>query len=190
MLPVHPADPLLQLIPNYRLTSEQANSERATFPSGGHDLSLLLLWLSTHHPDADLTRVFMLGNSAGAVHVSTLLCTDAIPPLGPEHPLPLSVEERGGVVIRAAVLLSMPAEFEAPTGQRKATLEAYFGGGEEVIRARCPVGLRGRSEDRTELLIATVELDPEEEVLVPVRSFCSRSPSPSDFALPVHRTST
>lgn len=62
----------------------------------------------------------------------------------------------------------MPAEFGQAVGARKETLEGYFGGGSECITSRCPVGLRKLSIDQTELLIATAELDPQDEILTPV----------------------
>lgn len=161
-------------MPNYRLVGPEDPS--AVFPSGGRDLSLLLLWLSEQADtlNANLSRVFVIGNSAGAVHTCTLLYADAIASLSPpladaeSHPPPLPIDERRGVEIKAAALVGMPAEFSAAVGPRAETLERYFGGGKDVIEDRCPVGLVKKSRNQTELLLATAELDPQDEILTPV----------------------
>lgn len=185
-----------QLVPNYRLAGDQAGA--ATFPSGGEDLSILLRWLSQQQSTLkfDPCRVFLLGNSAGAVHTATFLYADAFSSLA--HPLlaekshPLAIEDRERLQVRAAVFLSMPAEFSAAIGPRTPTLQGYFGGGPEVIADRCPVGLRKKSTDQTEVLIALAELDPEDEILTPVRlrlSELARESFAANYKLTCRRTS-
>ncbi|ORY61065.1 Alpha/Beta hydrolase protein [Leucosporidium creatinivorum] len=174
----------LTLVPNYRLAGDHQGA--ATFPSGGEDVSLLLRWLSQQQTTLhfDPSRVFLLGNSAGAVHVATFLYADALsslsPPLAADQARPLSAEEPAALKVRAAVFLSMPAEFSAAVGPRTPTLQGYFGGGPEVIADRCPVGLRKRSKDQTEILIALAELDPEDEILTPNQHLCDAMDSLPD----------
>jgi acetyl esterase/lipase len=159
-----------QLVPNYRLAGDHPGA--ATFPSGAEDLSLLLHWLAQQQSTLkfDPSRIFLLGNSAGAVHTATFLYADALSALSP--PLsaapPLVSKDQRGLQVRAAVFLSMPAEFSAAIGPRTPTLEGYFGGGPKIIADRCPLGLRKKSKDQTEVLIALAELDHEDEILTPV----------------------
>lgn len=138
---------------NYRLYG----THDARFPSGGEDVSLALAWLS-QLPQADLDNVFLCGNSAGGVHVSTYLYGDAIPQAKFKE-----------VKIRAAVLMSVPMSFEDPANEnRREVLDGYFGSREDT-KKYSPISLRRASTDRTPTLVSWGEHDPPSEILDSVR---------------------
>lgn len=175
---IHDSLPL-QLVTNYHLVAP-GTEHSAVFPSGGYDLSLLVDWISTSSTisthGGDPSSVFLIGNSAGAVHVATYLYANSATlsqlstPLTADVPRPLAKSAS----VKGAILVGMPADFPRADDTRKATLENYFSGGPEAIDDRCPRGLREKSKDRTPLLIMTADLEPEDEILQPVRKHAVR----------------
>jgi hypothetical protein len=169
-------DTIRQIIPNYRLRDPESpeSPDNARFPSGGVDISLVVTFLHSKQcpiaSDIDTSRIFLLGNSAGAVHISTYLFSDALPAvcLPGEDLKPLSPPPE--TAVKASILVSIPASFENAAKAREEIMFGYYGGKKDVVAERCATGLRKRSLFKGKVLIMTAELDPEDEILEPVRS--------------------
>ncbi|VVE75579.1 alpha/beta hydrolase [Pandoraea sputorum] len=68
----------------YRLAPE------ATFPGGAEDVALAMRWIREHiaqyagEGGADLSRILLIGHSAGGSHVASYLCDPCVRPAAPE----------------------------------------------------------------------------------------------------------
>lgn len=114
----------------YRLAPE------AAYPAGAEDLGAALAWVRAHARDhgGDPARVFLVGHSAGATHVATLLADPALPPGW----------ERGAA---GAVLISGRLRADARRDNPNAAgVRAYFGADESLYDARSPVTHAARLE--------------------------------------------
>ncbi|PCD21142.1 hypothetical protein AU210_016568 [Fusarium oxysporum f. sp. radicis-cucumerinum] len=160
------------VIPDYRLVPE------ARFPSGGEDIAMALEWLIANHAklgsDEGVRSLFMMGNSAGAVHLSTFLLRqefahihDKISGKGTGCPLRL----------KAAILCSMPAHFQNADPSRNQTINTYY---ETAVEQKCPLGLLKACKQENKInevafgakvLVLTASLDPEDEILSPSEDF-------------------
>ena len=159
------------MIPNYRLRIPESpeSPNNARFPSGGADIALVTSWLhSSSCPIAshiNTSNIFLLGNSAGAIHIATYLFSDALPsvslPGETLEPLTPSPSE----AIKASILVSIPASFENADKSRQGITFGYYGGENDVVAERCATGLRKRSGFKGKVLVMTAELDPEDEIL-------------------------
>jgi predicted alpha/beta-fold hydrolase len=128
------------IIPDYRRVDDPntATGEGATYPSG--DVAAVLEWLhsaSCPLPSSNSQRdVFIIGNSAGGVHLATYLL-DARFKGGRKRLLDGSSAYR----LRGAVLLSVPLDFKSAKSERLETLD------------RCwPASLVGKSPSRSQEL--------------------------------------
>ena len=158
------------IIVDYRRVNnpETGTGEDAVFPSGGQDVGAALQWLEgfLEKSKSGQREVFLMGNSAGGVHVSTYL-------LAPQF-----AEQRRGilggtgkVLLKGGVLLSVPLHFEQMLEARASTLNTYFGPQEETER-KCPYGLLKSFDGETpRLLVLVAELDPEDEIVSTNRDF-------------------
>ncbi|KAM0754372.1 alpha/beta-hydrolase [Meredithblackwellia eburnea MCA 4105] len=174
------------IIPDYRLVGTH---EGAVYPSGGEDVSLALEFISQPgnlEPSADLEKVFLMGNSAGALHICTFLFQSS-PNIRTLSSLPLKV--------RGAVLLSAPTDFNECETIRETVNEQYYGTprgtGRTVRELRATKG----GEDETPLLVVTAERDPENEILSCNRRFLalysesgplSQVPKPEELLIKRH----
>ncbi|KAH4230244.1 hypothetical protein HBI64_074220 [Parastagonospora nodorum] len=160
------------VVPDYRLLSHGA-----AFPSGGEDVALTVKWISenrdklggveseTKH-DVDL---FVVGNSAGGVHVSTYLFCNQFKEMRAE------VLGEGSTVLRGVVMLSVPFSYEGVEDEaNREVLKKYFGD----VERNCPLALmkdafesqQGEldfAKSKTGILILNAEMDPENECLRP-----------------------
>lgn len=124
---------------NYRLVPQ------ARWPSGPEDLHLLISWLRQHAKEygGDSSRIFLMGNSAGATHVASYLFREA------SH-----FADGPGV---AGALLSSGVY---AAGDSK-TAKAYYGEYAGERRARAPLGAvetyRGK---RVPIFMWSAEFDP------------------------------
>ncbi|KAI1613938.1 Alpha/Beta hydrolase protein [Exophiala viscosa] len=152
------------VIIDYRLITHGAK-----FPSGGEDLKLAIDWVLGHFPKP--LDIYMMGNSAGGVHLSTYLFA---PDFATSRRQILSASSAG--VLKGVILLSVPFHFEQAHADRRETLRAYFG---DNVRVRCPLGLLEASkQDRSiselqqvPVMVSNGTLDPEDEILVPRGDF-------------------
>ncbi|GIZ36857.1 hypothetical protein CKM354_000032300 [Cercospora kikuchii] len=167
------------IVINYRLV----NTHDARFPSGGEDIAAAIEWI-TQHFQGQKRDLFGLGNSAGGIHWSTFLFHRAF-----QNTLK-KVTTNDGIRLRGVTLLSVPFDFfKAPTDRAK-VLQSYYG---DDVAGLCPYGLMSRADDsvwdsleraQVQICVGSVSLDPEDEVLSPVRRFVStwkskRSSSPA-----------
>jgi len=90
---------------DYRLISHGA-----VFPSGGEDLKLAIDWVTDHlgHNTTRPLDLYLMGNSAGGVHLSTYLLAAEFSASRDEI---LSAASKGAL-LKGAVLLSVPFHFD------------------------------------------------------------------------------
>jgi len=164
------------IIPDYRRANTSTTGEDAVYPSGGEDLALALRWLEKHLAEtgSEQRDVFIMGNSAGAVHIATYLLDgrwkeDRLAAIG------------GSALgrLKGAILLSIPADFEAAREDRLPALTGYYGSA-EGLKNLCPTGLLKSASDGTEnqkelgipdVLAITADLDPIDEIIQPSEGF-------------------
>lgn len=148
----------------------------ALYPSGGEDLSTLLQWLSkTDLLDGKGNKrdVYLMGNSAGGLHIATYLLEPRI--LSGRK----SWQGDANVSLKGVVEVGVPFNFDEALHGRKEMLDRYYGSDEDVI-AKCPHGLLkavGESKKSREelgiskLLVMNSEWDPVDEILNPNGAF-------------------
>ena len=182
------------VVPDYRLMQHGAR-----FPSGGEDVALVVEWVSANLASntgggrGKATPLFIMGNSAGGIH----LCTYLFAPQFAASRRRILVEGGGsdnndggsGLVLKGAILLSVPFHFRAALASRSEVLRGYFG---DRIEEDSPLGLLKTARqkidggetgdtDSLDLLVLNGTLDPENEILEPKRAFLDeweRSASP------------
>lgn len=153
------------VLPDYRLFP----SHIAQFPSGGEDLALTVDWIVRNLPQVDAQKIFLIGNSAGGVHISTFLYSTEVPSSVPRHP------------IRGVILAQVPFHFGTPEGSRKEILDGYFEGKQDE---RSPLALRKKSNDNTDTAVLVAEHDPETEIWKPTRDFLDIFPLENGIKAP------
>ncbi|KAI1262330.1 Alpha/Beta hydrolase protein [Xylariaceae sp. FL1019] len=148
------------IIPDYRLLSHGAR-----YPSGGEDVKLVMDWirdtLAAKEGYGDM-NLFVLGNSAGAVHLSTFLFDPQFEEASEN--IIVSKGEGAGVRLRGVIFLGAPFHWG---GQDDEHCRAYFG--EDLVSERGPLGLLQAAYERgpcaklesIEALIMVSELDPQ-----------------------------
>jgi len=155
------------VIADYRLLSHGAK-----FPSGGEDIGLVVDWISDpQRPWEEPVDLFIMGNSAGGIHLSTFLLHSDFAETRRR------VLTGDGTRLRGAVMLSVPFHFAAAAEGRKEVLSNYFG---DYV-ANSPLGLLKSAREQqtpldfvaggTRVLVLDGELDPEDEILKPRDDF-------------------
>ncbi|KAK4544586.1 hypothetical protein LTR36_004158 [Oleoguttula mirabilis] len=159
------------VIADYRLMSHGAK-----FPSGGEDIALAVEWICANQPGPGEAPIdlFIMGNSAGGIHLATFLLHDDFAATRRR------VGSGDGARLRGAVLLSVPFAFAAAHASRADTLIQYFGD----YHAHAPLGLLKAAAQKqqqqapfdfvaagTRLLVLNGELDPHDEILAPRDAF-------------------
>lgn len=118
--------------------------------------------------------VFLMGNSAGGVHISTFLLDER---WGVQREKLVGEDSLGR--LRGAILLSIPAHFGAALENRLDTLKTYYGSMDNSKKF-CPFGLlesavdgKGSPRDKhiPDLLVIIAELDPVDEIIKPNEEF-------------------
>jgi acetyl esterase/lipase len=155
---------LLTVIVDYRRMSEGAR-----FPSGGEDVAAAVKWVKSKYGVGNGSRdVFLMGNSAGGVHVATFMLEPRFAALRAS----ISPSIVGGVSLRGYILLAVPFDFRNAAADRAATLKAYFW---DRVQEDCPLGLLQSSKPQEGLLPKTLvlwgTLDPEDEIVQPALNF-------------------
>ncbi|KAH8820033.1 Alpha/Beta hydrolase protein [Xylogone sp. PMI_703] len=161
------------IIPDYRRVNSSFGGEDAAYPSGGEDISLVMSWierwLSTAGPaDGKGKRdVFLMGNSAGGLHVTTFLLEER----WKEQRLKY-LDPREGLVLRGAIGLAPAFYFSLKKSARMDMLSRYYGSDKD-IEDHAPYGLLtalGKSKtSRAQagvppMLVLLGEWDPIEEI--------------------------
>jgi acetyl esterase/lipase len=118
---------------------------QAPWPAGAEDLALAVQWVSERIKErgGDPVRIFLMGHSAGAVHVASYV----------SHPEFYKVKGGG---LAGAIMLSGIYDLTAtPAGDPEI---AYFGA--DPVRYAEQSSLKGLLTSNTPLMIAAAELDP------------------------------
>lgn len=160
------------VVPDYRLVPH------ARFPSGGEDVALAVDWIRTNMKElggAEGARnLFLMGNSAGGVHLSTFLFS---PAFAESRTKLLSEESEASLRLRGAIMVSVPFHFQAASGSREDVLTTYYG---DRRSEDSPLGLLksliqessiSESLSGVGFLTLTATLDPEDEILSPNKDF-------------------
>jgi acetyl esterase/lipase len=118
---------------------------QSTWPAGAEDLGLAVQWVSDKigTRGGDPGHVFLMGHSAGAVHVASYV----------SHPEFFKVNGGG---IKGAITVS--GIYDLTAGQVGDPEKAYFGADPSLYPARS--SLEGLLATKIPLMIATAELDP------------------------------
>ncbi|KAI1099291.1 alpha/beta-hydrolase [Jackrogersella minutella] len=148
------------VVADYRLLSHGAK-----FPSGGEDVKLTVDWVAntlSKEEGYESIDLFLLGNSAGGIHVSTYL-------LAPDFKGSrdaVTAEERtgAGVLLRGAILLGVPYHWGK---EDNIILRTYLGEGK--IRENSSLGILEKEKEKgaeptlpgVKVRLLVSELDPE-----------------------------
>lgn len=176
------------VIPDYRLLSHGA-----IFPSGGEDVALTVDWIRESREKVfgnELLDLFILGNSAGGVHLATYLFHRSFA----EFRAKVSAAQEGPTSLQGVIFLSVPYTFDYMEAQEKQVPSRYLANRSDVeddegIKTNCPLGLMAAAlsggpdgecvsellERGKTVLVLTCELDPEDLCLKPQKSllqFC------------------
>jgi acetyl esterase/lipase len=161
------------IIPDYRRVNSDFGGEDAVFPSGGEDVSLVLKWLEKFGANGK-RDVFIMGNSAGGVHISTFMLEPRF--LEQRNSL---VSGKRGTIWKGAIELGVPFHFNSAQASRSDMLKNYYGS-EQDVKERSPYGLfeavvkTGKSSEETgvpKVLILVGEFDPVDEISKPTEDF-------------------
>ena len=149
----------ITIIPDYRLVPE------AKFPNGGEDVLASLEWADSRFRGLD-GDIYLMGNSAGGVHVSTFILAEKFAPERSRFLRPV-----GG--LKGAILFSVPFSFREAHKARIETLQSYFS---SDIEGNSPLGLLKAVEKSgaslpIPILVLTCALDPIDEIINPTREF-------------------
>lgn len=158
------------VIPDYRLLCHEAE-----FPSGGVDLALVVDWVMAHLATDNQLDLYIMGNSAGGLHMSTYLFASELC----ERRTRLTRRGGGGEgqgCLRGLIFLSVPFSFADATGERRKALEKYHG---RDLVCHSPLGLFQEALKTGSLnylkgistLVLTCSLDPEVEIHAPAALF-------------------
>lgn len=161
------------IIPDYRLISHGAR-----FPSGGEDVARVVDWVRetmTRQDGYQNIDLFIMGNSAGGIHLSTYLLA---PDFAASRAKVTSYDLEAPVSLRGVVLLSVPFNFQKADPSRAKVLTDYFG---DDVQAKSPHGLLKAAmlQDPDNVLsnmramILNGALDPDDEILGPKEQFLS-----------------
>jgi hypothetical protein len=157
----------IAVVPDYRLISHGAK-----FPSGGEDVELVVYWIKEKFPKK--RELFIMGNSAGGIHLSTWLYS----PIFAESVSSVT-SAAGSLQLRGVVMLSVPFHFRSAVAERTEVLRTYYG---DQIVEHCPLGLLnaiekdetiGGSPLKVNTLVLNGTLDPQDEILEPKTDFVS-----------------
>lgn len=157
------------VVPDYRLVKTRPD---AKFPSGGEDLALVVDWIAKN-VGPEPNDLFMMGNSAGGVHLSTFLLHSSFADTRAK------LLSKGKTRLRGAVLLSVPFHFHHASSDRAEILTSYYGT-PDAHRELCPAGLLSTASKNgsidflkagVRVLVLNGDLDPEDEILIPRDDF-------------------
>lgn len=161
------------IVADYRLLSHGAR-----FPSGGEDLALVIDWVRetlSHIDGFGNIDLFIMGNSAGGIHLSTYLFA---PDFAASRAKITTRDPEATVSLRGVVLLSVPFNFRQADPSRAEILSTYFSGD---IEGNSPQGIfkTAMLQDpenvlpNVRALILNGTLDPDDELLDPKNDFLS-----------------
>lgn len=157
------------IVPDYRLVLTHSD---AKFPSGGEDVALVVDWIA-NNVGPEPNDLFLMGNSAGGVHLSTFLLHSSFAATRQK------VLSTNGTRLRGAILLSVPFHFNRASSDRSEVLTSYYGTPEAHMEL-CPAGLLSTAsknwpidflEAGVRVFVLNGDLDPDDEILIPRDDF-------------------
>jgi acetyl esterase/lipase len=113
------------------------------WPSGAEDVAAAVQWLRAHLGRGAPDRIYVMGTSAGAVHVAGYVAQSAF-------------HAEGGSGLAGAILLS--GLYDVETAERNKLLKSYFG--EDPARYAERSALKGLIESPVPLMFGLAEYDP------------------------------
>ena len=161
---------LTTIIPNYRRVNSEIGGEDAVFPSGGEDVSLVMKWLEGLGSEGP-RDVYLMGNSAGGVHVSTFLLEPSFLDQRKSYS-----SGKSSVTLKGVIEVAVPCHFDGAAAGRADVLQKYYGNTNE-IKKHCVYGLlealaksgKSREEVAVPKALALVgEYDPVDEIGEPM----------------------
>ncbi|ORY60023.1 Alpha/Beta hydrolase protein [Pseudomassariella vexata] len=164
------------VVANYRLMSHGAR-----YPSGGEDVKLTVEWIAgtlAKEEGYGMIDLFVMGNSAGAVHVATYTLAEEFEES--RKAITAHSREKGGkgTLLRGVLLLGAPCHYGNETN---GTLRDYFG--PDKIFDYAPMGLLQAAKQRggpelpgVKLALLISEYDPEELVVKTNHEFVKEWP--------------
>ncbi|KAL8898819.1 MAG: hypothetical protein Q9192_001882 [Flavoplaca navasiana] len=156
------------VVADYRLVPHGAK-----FPDGGEDIALAVEWICQNQPgpNPEPIDLFIMGNSAGGIHVSTFLFHSGFAATR------YNILRGQGTRLRGVILLSVPFAFTVSDQDPARPPKQYFGD----IEANCPLALMRAAfgsqgvpdfiKSGTRVFVLNAELDPEDEFLRPRDGF-------------------
>ncbi|KAF8960788.1 Alpha/Beta hydrolase protein [Flammula alnicola] len=118
---------ILTVIPDYRLVPS------ITYPQGSEDVRDALEWTIRNIPEGNPSRIYILGHSAGGIHLSSLLLT-------PSFFSPLAHAVRG------VVLMGTPCRLSPDMHKLYPVALTYYGS-KQAISKEQPLGLLQRANE-------------------------------------------
>jgi len=161
----------------------------ARFPSGGEDVLLAVEWTKKHMDDtlqeeAKDLPIYILGNSAGGVHVSTAAFAPQLE----------KMREAMQFKVAGLMFLGTPFCYDKALKEREEVLETYFGGS-EGIKTNSPLAMLKQfdvkgsryAKTKTRFLLMDGEFDPDDEIREPHAKFVDElQKSAKDVEVCVH----
>ncbi|RSL96346.1 hypothetical protein CDV31_013524 [Fusarium ambrosium] len=145
---------------NYRLTKHGAR-----FPRGADDLDLALKWLDKHYEAQGAKDVYIMGNSAGGVHLTTWL-------FQPEYAKSIKWLAEGTVTLKLKAAISLSCPFTWPQyvidSKVGESVKGYYGDEHSVtenaslLLARRALASAPKDTVWPPILTIVAEMDPED----------------------------
>jgi alpha/beta hydrolase fold len=136
------------IVMDYRLLGHGAK-----YPSGGEDIDGVMRWIQSRYGSEE-RNVFLMGNSAGGVHVATWLYDETFAARRQAWTTGKSLKLGG------AVLLGAPFRLD-PNGGMKDMLKRYYGDSTQIKGAEPTALMEHSTSKHPEVLVVVSELDPE-----------------------------
>jgi len=118
---------VLAVIADYRLVPN------AVFPQGAEDVRDALLWVTEHVSEGDPTQIYVLGHSAGGIHVANMLLLP--------HLFQLQLRQ----ALRGVVLIGVPYEIPGAKMPELQSAATQYYGSVRNIALNQPLGLLRRA---------------------------------------------
>ncbi|TDL24853.1 alpha/beta-hydrolase [Rickenella mellea] len=143
----------LTVIPDYRLVPN------AVYPQPVEDVRDAMIYVVQNVTEGDITKIFMLGHSAGAAHATSLLLAE------PSMLQSTTLDRR----VKGTALLSCPFHFRGPPVVPAGILHKYYGTEEQRNKSE-PFGLLEQASNETiaslpPIILIEAEKEPEDIVL-------------------------
>ena len=148
----------------------------AKLPSGAEDIDSILEWVQSRFGknEKNERKIFLMGNSAGGVHVATWLFGEWF-----RQRREMLSEGMGSIRLGGIVLLGAPFNWNASSGELLTVLASYYGSQKDIkvnepmeLMKRATEGDIGRDMQKwPRLMVLVSELDPEDMMIQSAKDF-------------------